>query len=96
MLLLLICVIRSKATTDSGARCIVVLVLVFSFSIIYNIRSGHKYAIQAKGIRLGLAVSQSLAEAKGGRNEVQIEMDKERPFTAWLPSYLTTQNREDP
>jgi len=34
--------------------------------------------------------------AKAGRVELQFEIDKEKPFTAWFLPNLTTQRVEDP
>jgi len=43
------------------------------------------FTTKLKGIGLGLAVSQKLAEANGGRIEVQSEAGKGSTFTVWLP-----------
>jgi signal transduction histidine kinase len=43
------------------------------------------FTTKSKGIGLGLAVSQKLAEANGGRIEVQSEAGKGSTFTVYLP-----------
>jgi len=43
------------------------------------------FTTKAKGIGLGLAVSQKLAEANGGRIEVESESGKGSTFTIYLP-----------
>jgi signal transduction histidine kinase len=43
------------------------------------------FTTKAKGIGLGLAVSQKLAEANGGRIEVQSEVGVGSTFTVYLP-----------
>ena len=43
------------------------------------------FTTKAKGIGLGLAVSQKLVEANGGRIEVQSEADRGSTFTVYLP-----------
>ena len=43
------------------------------------------FTTKAKGIGLGLAVSQKMAEANGGRIEVESEMGKGSTFTLYLP-----------
>jgi len=43
------------------------------------------FTTKAKGIGLGLAVSQKLAEANGGKIEVESESGKGSTFTVWLP-----------
>ena len=45
------------------------------------------FTTKTKGIGLGLAVSQKLAEANGGRIEVQSELGKGSTFTVYLPVY---------
>jgi PAS domain S-box-containing protein len=45
------------------------------------------FTTKIKGIGLGLAVSQKLAEANGGRIEVQSEPGKGSTFTVYLPVY---------
>jgi signal transduction histidine kinase len=43
------------------------------------------FTTKAEGIGLGLAVSQKLAEANGGKIDVQSEPGKGSTFTVWLP-----------
>jgi signal transduction histidine kinase len=43
------------------------------------------FTTKIKGIGLGLAVSQKLTEANGGRIEVQSELGVGSTFTVWLP-----------
>jgi PAS domain S-box-containing protein len=45
------------------------------------------FTTRAKGIGLGLAVSQKLAEANGGRIEVKSKPGKGSTFTVWLPAH---------
>jgi two-component system NtrC family sensor kinase len=44
------------------------------------------FTTRITGIGLGLAVSQKLAEANGGRIEVQSEAGKGSTFTVYLPT----------
>ena len=43
------------------------------------------FTTKTKGIGLGLAVSRKLAEANGGRIEVESEAGVGSTFTIWLP-----------
>jgi signal transduction histidine kinase len=45
------------------------------------------FTTKTKGIGLGLAVSQKLAEANGGRIEVRSELGQGSTFTVYLPVY---------
>ena len=45
------------------------------------------FTTKAKGIGLGLAVSQKLAEANGGQIEVQSEAGKGSIFSVYFPKY---------
>jgi signal transduction histidine kinase len=45
------------------------------------------FTTKTKGIGLGLAVSQKLAEANGGRIEVQSEAGKGSIFSVYFPKY---------
>ena len=45
------------------------------------------FTTKTKGIGLGLAVSQKLAEANGGRIEASSELGKGSTFTVYLPVF---------
>ena len=49
------------------------------------------FTTKTTGIGLGLAVSQKLIEANGGRIEVQSEAGKGSTFTFYLPAYRRPQ-----
>jgi signal transduction histidine kinase len=46
------------------------------------------FTTKTKGIGLGLAVSQKLTEANGGRIEAHSQLGKGTTFTVYLPVYL--------
>ena len=81
-------VISAKPSTVDGQSSVVIAVKDTGSGITpENMKKLFEplFTTKTKGIGLGLAVSQKLVEANGGRIEVESESGKGSTFTLWLP-----------